>query len=255
MGFLRKIIDTRVYPTMFGEARCFLQCDSLGNYVRILSLDGTYQSATYLDELWNSPPFAYILAFDSMFQAEGPDLHIEDVLLIGGGGFAYPKHFLTHTQGTSMDVVEIDPKMVEIARRHFYLDRLEEHLDREGQSDRLGIFVQDGLDYLRTCRRSYDVIINDSFEGNDASAAFQQPETIERIHRHLNPSGLYMTNLVVDLTTSGSYRLLEFKSALERVFAHVSIIEATDPEFGGAENYIVVATDGVHSFANTVSFG
>lgn len=255
MGFLRRLIDERAYRTMFGEARCFTTFDSHGSRVRVLSIDGTYQSATYLDERWNVPPFAYILAFDCMREAETAGLAIEDVLMLGGGCFSYPKRFLTRGGSARMDVVEIDPAIVRIARERFYLDRLEERLACAGESERLGIFVQDGLDYLETTERRYDVVINDCFEGARASEGLGSPRAMAAAKRCLRGGGLLMTNVVVDLTTEGAARLLVLVRTLESAFEHVHIIEASDPEFGGADNYIVIGTDGAYSFSNTVGFG
>lgn len=256
MNPLRRLIERRTFQTSFGEARCFITCDSLGNYVRVLSLDGTYQSATYLDDNWSSPPFAYILAFDCMYEAADNGLEIDEALMIGGGCFSYPKHFLTHSSSARMDVVEIDPVIVQIARERFYLDKLEAYLDARNEQDRMNIWVADGVQVIREAPdQCYDVVINDSFEGCNASKAFLEKESIKQIDRILRPKGLYMTNLVVKQPRGDSRELLAFTEALHSVFAHVHLIDASDQEFGGAENYIVIGTNGEYRFSNTIELG
>ena len=47
-----------------------------------------------------------------------PDAH--NALLIGGGGFSFPKFMAAQHPGIHLDVVELDPGMVEVARRFFH---------------------------------------------------------------------------------------------------------------------------------------
>lgn len=107
-----------------------------GSLVRMLNVGGVLQSATYLDERWATCPFAYLRSFDHLFEAalpEAPDpLVVNRVLMLGGAGFAYPKQLLLEHPGVALDVVEIDPAMVQIARERFFLDRLEMQLAAEG---------------------------------------------------------------------------------------------------------------------------
>lgn len=45
---------------------------------------------------------------------------IKDVLLIGGGGFQFPKYFLSHQTG-NIDVVEINSILYGISKKYFFL--------------------------------------------------------------------------------------------------------------------------------------
>lgn len=115
-------------------------------------------------------PFAYLRSFDHLFEAalsEAPDpLVVNRVLMLGGAGFAYPKQLLLEHPGVALDVVEIDPAMVQIARERFFLDRLEMQLAAEGRAGDLRIFVEDGEAFLRRSDGApYDAIINDVFVG------------------------------------------------------------------------------------------
>ena len=65
--------------------------DHDGKPVRVLQTGGVYQSATYLDERRMEPVFSYYRAFDHAFTLR-PDTR--RVLMIGGGGYAWPKHVL-----------------------------------------------------------------------------------------------------------------------------------------------------------------
>ena len=49
-------------------------------------------------------------------------LGINRMLVLGGGGFAYPKFALMSHEGLRMDVIEYDGEITRLARRWFYLD-------------------------------------------------------------------------------------------------------------------------------------
>ena len=94
--------------TKFGTALIFTVEDDSGDPVRVLNVGGMYQSATYLDDRYADLVFEYYRLYDHMFEA-GIDLR--SVLMIGGGGYAYPKHLVAHHPELSVGVVEIDPKI------------------------------------------------------------------------------------------------------------------------------------------------
>ena len=77
---------------------------------------GVYQSASYVGERWAEPVFAYYRAFDDVFEAEGAmrDAYghgIDRMLMLGGGGFAYPKFALMSHESLRMDVIEYDARL------------------------------------------------------------------------------------------------------------------------------------------------
>lgn len=274
-GFAKR----EVFPTLFGEAVVYVMPAEDGSLVRMLNVGGVLQSATYLDERWATCPFAYLRSFDRLFEAalpEAPDpLDVRRVLMLGGAGFAYPKQLLLEHPGVALDVVEIDPAMVQIARERFFLDRLEAQLAAEGRADDLRIFVEDGEAFLRrracdaaladfgngatgavpTARDSYDVIINDVFVGREAVPFFVSDEGIDCARTCLTPGGLLMANCVVEYTGDAMYRLFSQVERLRGHFANVYVIDASDEEFGGADNYLLIATDASYPFTGVIPYG
>ncbi|MFR3451637.1 MAG: hypothetical protein ACLTSX_08770 [Collinsella sp.] len=65
------------------------------------------------------------------------------MLVMGGGGYAYPKHALTAHPALDMDVVEIDPSITRLARRWFFLDELERIA-----ADRLRLITADARTFI-----------------------------------------------------------------------------------------------------------
>lgn len=240
-------------PTMFGEASIYSIPDENDRDVRVLAVDGVLQSATYLDERWALCPFEYLRAFNHIFEAT--ESHpIKRVLMIGGAGFTYPKQLLTQHPDVKLDVVEIDEAMVNIAREFFFLNRLEAQLAKQDRAEDLRIFIEDGEAFLKHCSDHYDAIIIDAFAGREDASYFRNDEGIAATNRLLTPGGLLMFNCVIEYTGDDMYRLYHFVERLRERFAQVSVIDASDEQFGGAENYLVVASDATYPFTNTISY-
>lgn len=276
----------QTFPTMFGEATVYAMPAEDGSLVRMLNVGGVLQSATYVDERWAQCPFAYLRSFDHMFEAQ-PTLTVRRVLMIGGAGFAYPKQLLVEHPGVQLDVVEIDPAMVDLARRDFFLDRLEAQLDEEGRAGDLRIFTEDGEVFLRrgACLAQglvaddeaapvevppleeplpqnapagavpYDAIIIDAFVGREAVPFFASDEGISAAKACLAPGGLLMANCVAEYTGDAMYRLFSQVERLRGHFANVYVVDASDEEFGGADNYLLIATDGIYPFTGVIPYG
>ena len=142
--------DPRFYRTKFGPAVVCTTTDVDGRAVRLLLVGRSVQSATYVDEEYRAEPvFDYYLAFDLMFDAK-PD--IERILMVGGGGYAYPKHIIATRPEVHMDVVEIDPVITRIALADFYLAEYLSDFPFGGTYD-LGRICADGCDYLADLSR------------------------------------------------------------------------------------------------------
>ena len=254
MSFLDKVFSRRSYQTAFGKANVVVMPDSQGERVRILELNGTFQSASYEGDAWSELPFAYFKGFDAVFSATGEGFQIEDILMMGGGGFAWPKHVLRTRLDVRMDVVEVDPEIIRIARKHLFLDRLERLLASEGRSEDLHIVVEDAASFLKDSGRKYDVIVNDLFCGTDVSESSQGYEFLADVKARLAPGGIYMQNVIADLAREGAYALFSLMSELDDAFKHVSVLDATDEEYGGADNYIVFASDEPHAIEGAKPF-
>ena len=120
----------QVARTRNGLARVKRVRDENGAEVRVLVQGGVYQSASYVGDRWAEPVFAYYRAFDDAFEAEDAMRDacghgIDRMLMLGGGGFAYPKYALMSHEGLRMDVIEYDAEITRLARRWFYLEELE----------------------------------------------------------------------------------------------------------------------------------
>ena len=247
------------FDTLFGRANVFTirQDESTGlhlpgeqaaeafSWIRVMELDGAYQSATYLDERCYEPVFDYYKLFDRAFDVEARGGRIERVLMLGGGGYAYPKHLISTRRDVRMDVVEIDPTITAIAERYFFLDRLIVEFDVE-ETGQLVTIHDDARRYLETCEARYDAIMNDLFAGRAAVASLATAEAARLVHERLTPDGVYLANVISPLTgADGAPVLLDSICAtLAREFAHVWVVPCKHRPPTEADNHMVIATDG-----------
>ncbi len=197
-----------------GTALVFESPDEDGTTVRLLNVDGTFQSASYVDDgLWSELVCVYHREMVRVINAMA-DAH--EVLVIGGGGYSLPKYLVTHTRYMHVTVVEIDPAMTKIAREHFFLDRAEEMAN-----GRLEIIHADGWEWLRTSDRRFDVIINDAFRGNKPLGSLGTEAGAELVAEHLSDKGVYLANLRCPLEGKRSRPLQDVTLAFGRRLARV----------------------------------
>lgn len=78
------------------------------------------------------------------------------VLLIGLGGGTAAKQFSHYYPDTEVDVVDVDPLVVDVARRYFALT----------PGERLRVHIADGRTFLRQARTAWDLIVVDTYTTN-----------------------------------------------------------------------------------------
>ena len=114
---------------------------------RFLALDG-YMMLTEKDE------FIYHEMIVHVPMAVHPNP--KRVLIIGGGDGGTARELLRYKNVESVDLVEIDERVVDISRK--YLPQTACSFDDE----RLHCYFEDGLKFIRHCNNEYDLIIVDS---------------------------------------------------------------------------------------------
>lgn len=200
-----------------------------GEPVRVLSSGGVYQSATYLGKRRMEPVFEYYRAFGrSLAKVPGA----RRVLVIGGGGFAFPKHARELCPEAEIDVVELDQRVIDAARRWFYADEA-----------RARVYCADGFDFVRGAAlrgERYDFIALDAFAGGEPVARLSGAEAIRAYASVLSPGGALAANVV---TPGGDASfLMSYQQALEVEFDQVDLVCCTDDAWAADDNYLLVAS-------------
>src|SRR5690606_29510673 len=75
------------------------------------------------------------------------------ILMLGGGTFTLPSHLAEKYPRSTVDVVEIDPGLKEIASRHFHFQ----------PRANLNLIFKDARSYINTTDKRYDVILVDVY--------------------------------------------------------------------------------------------
>ena len=189
-----------------------------GEEARLYEVDGVRESASFFDEKKYDLVFDYAKSFLKLFD-EMPGAR--NILMLGGAGFQFPKYVISHYPEMIMDVVEINPLAVRLARKYFFLNDLERDFRAESEG-RLNIVLADGMDYFRTEDKKYDIIINDAYHSNLPDQGLTSPEGTRLIKEHLSPGGVYGFNLITSIVGKDSMPLMMTRNILSYAFEDVS---------------------------------
>ena len=241
---------TYTYDTEYGHVQIY-NCNEGIEKTRVLKVGNGHESATYTEysrryELVHE----YLKYYNLMFEA---GIDIDSTLMIGGGGYSYPKYFISTYLDKSMDVVEIDGQVTEIAKDFFYLDTLIDEFDLD-KTQRLRLITDDGRVYLNKNHKKYDVILNDAFSGVEPVATLTTIEAINHIKKSLTKDGLYMTNVIASIDGGRSAFLKAEINTLNKIFKNTFVIPCSFlNDTTTVQNYMVIATDKNVTFENSVS--
>ncbi|MCI6547734.1 MAG: fused MFS/spermidine synthase [Coriobacteriaceae bacterium] len=237
LPWLLKRRGVEMRRTKFGPALIFESADGDGTPVRLLNVNGTFQSVCYLpDDLRFELACAYHRSMAEVCY-DLPDA--TRALVIGGGGYSLTKWLVAHRPRLHVDAVEIDPRVTVIARERFFLDDL---IEKYG-AERISLVNGDGWDYLRRAERPYDVIVNDAFSGNRPLGQLGTGEGAQLIRERLTPGGVYLANLRCPTRGRRARILEEAKRAFSAQFAHVAYVPEWPDRPEARGNNVLIATD------------
>jgi spermidine synthase len=125
---------------------------------------------------------AYARAIPAVFTWK-PDP--QRILVVGLGGGTIPMFMRKHLPDSDIDVVELDPAVVEVARSHFGF--------RDDQ--RLKAHVGDGRHWIEHARARYDLVVLDAFSAHDVPYALTTREFLIAVQQSLAADGVVIANL------------------------------------------------------------
>jgi len=115
------------------------------------------------------------------------------VFTVGLGGGSIPKFIRHQFPQTVQTVVEIDPRVVPVARTQFLLPP---------EDERLAIWIGDGAEALRRESQAQDWILLDGFDGSQQSDGLTSEDFYAECAARLTPAGVLIANL---WSTSGTF--------------------------------------------------
>ncbi|MHC4176517.1 MAG: spermidine synthase [Planctomycetota bacterium] len=137
------------------------------------------------------------------------------VLIVGLGGGTIPSFLRKHYPKMTIDVVDIDPDVVDVAKRFFGF--------REDSTMRA--HVADGRRFIEQRRNRYDIIFLDAFGSENIPYHLATREFLRAVRRALTPEGIVVGNV----WSSSANRLYDsMVRTYQEVFDELYIFELPD---------------------------
>ncbi|MBI4526438.1 MAG: fused MFS/spermidine synthase [Deltaproteobacteria bacterium] len=226
-------------PQAWAWTKTLLEKDSFYHRIRVeedrearyLYFDRTLQSAMSLED-----PTALRLIYSRytslgwVFKPDG-----QKVLIIGLGGGSIPKRYQKDFPSVEIDVAEIDPEVVQVARKYFAL--------KEGKN--LRVHAQDGRQFLARTANRYDQILLDAYYTDAIPFHLTTREFFQLAERKLTPNGILVANVIGAVTGPGGKITRSVVKTLRDIFPQIYLFASRKPEnvsLDTVQNVIVVAT-------------
>ena len=154
--------------------------------VRLLYLDSSLEGAVKLGS--KNPGVRY--------QREGVRIamqirNLRRCFFLGGGSFSMPRFLKSNYPDVTIDVAEIDPDVVDVARSFMEL------------SPGLNIFIGDARQVLAGRPEKYDLIMNDAFHGlRNIPFHLVTRQFHQMLAKKLAPKGIYAVNVMGSIENS-----------------------------------------------------
>lgn len=151
---------------------------------------------------------------------------VRDLLIIGGGDGGMLEEALKHRSITSATMVEIDPSVVEMCRKH-----LPSISNGAFDDTRLDLVFADGVDFVKTTEKRYDVVIIDSTDPIGPGEVLFTDDFYRSAKGVLKEGGILVTQNGVPFVQGDELR--NSMRALKGLFADATAYMATVPGYVG----------------------
>lgn len=183
--------------------------------LRFLVLDNTFHAI-----MWQPDPVRLALPYSQMMMA-ALALHPEPQrgLILGQGGGSIAKWLERHWPDLELDVVEMDPSVVEAAERFFEYQAPANH----------HVYVRDARVFLARKVAQYDVIWVDVFARHQIPFHLTTTEFFTELRAHLSPNGVVAVNLASSDSDLDRIRAEAVVSTMKTSFPHVETYSIPAP--------------------------
>lgn len=202
-------LETKYYAIKVGDDRY----GRFGEETKTLSLDHLIHSYVRPDDpTWLGYPHEEI---QGELVRHARSMGRTDILVIGGGGYTFPRWVEHMMPDVGVDVVEIDPGVTEIAHRKLEFSR----------NTRVKSFHMDGRQFIRDQARKghYQYVMQDAV--NDLSVPYHlmTKEYNEAVKETLAPGGAYLLTLIDSIEKGALWRAAIY--TMRESFPYVEILE------------------------------
>jgi MFS family permease len=194
--------------------------------LRLLMTDSVGAQSGYYVGQPDQLAFEYIAGFKTVAQNYGP---MKDMLMIGGGAYTFPGYIARKQPQTQVDIVEIDPKLDQIATDHFGFK----------PAANLRLIHQDGRVYLNQNKRVYDIVYVDAFSSLSPPFQLATIEAVQGMKRALTDNGIVAVNVIASPDSSDGYYAATYRT-YKQVFDTVKVYRVQGEQAIGRQNLLFV---------------
>ncbi len=195
--------------------------------LQVLYLNGLPHSGMSLKK-----PNELVFTYTKFFEAAlALNRGADEVLFIGGGGFSGPKYFLTRHPNITIEVVEIDPVVVEVAKKYFSVPN----------NERLIIHIDDGRVFLQRIDKKFDAIIIDAYAKTYIPYHLLTLEFFRLVRDRLESGGVVVSNVIASVAGDTSEILWSTYRTMSLVFPRIYVVKASDRGAPLVQNIILIA--------------
>lgn len=205
-----QVVRGERFSTLYNDVLIYETTDELEDSIRIMQVNNHIGSAQYLHSDVLVYPYLRQFRIDQQLIP-----NFRNTLTIGGAACSYPRELLMQYDDVTVDVIEIDGKLIELAHSHFDLP----------YSSRLKTYGQDGRYFVQHTDKTYDVIYLDAF--NDLrSIPFQltTQEFFKEIEGILNPEGAVLINALSSLAQDKTDMIIALVNTVKTAFPYVKVL-------------------------------
>lgn len=184
-----------------------LQHDTPAGWERRLKLDSTLEGGM----MQNGDLVIDYQRFWQLVQLND-ELKIKRALFIGAGAFGMPEQ--VGKLGADVDVVEIDPAVIEVGRKFFKLDEF----------PNVHAYADDARRFLQRGGGNYDLIFGDAYNGvRHIPAHLVTREFFTQVKSRLSADGVFMMNVISAVEGDRAALLGHILATLRAVFPNVEV--------------------------------
>ena len=195
--------------------------------VRTLSFNGSWETKMSLTNRLTGH-FEYTEYFQMPF-IWNPG--IKTVLMAGLGGGSTQRAYQHYYTNVLVDVVEIDPAVVEVAEKYFYLTN----------NATLRMHTNDARVFLRNSTNKWDVILMDAYAttryGSSLPPQLTTKEFFTIANSHMTTNGILGYNIIGQLSGTRERLVADLFQTMKAVFPQVYLFPADE-----SENIVFIAT-------------
>ena len=155
--------------------------------------------------------------------------HPQRVLFVGLGGGSAPRRFQRDYGHLTIDVAELDPEVVNVAKRFFMFE----------ESERMKVQAVDGRIFLQKTPHRYDMIFLDAYYADAIPFHLTTREFLKELKAKLTPTGIVVSNIIGNVRGADSKLFRSILKTMETEFAQTYVFPV-----GEVANIIVIATQG-----------